>query len=131
MSETSLPSRVSATQAALDLIERIRGQYGEFVFFQTGGCCEGSAPLALLKHEITVGQNDVHLGQIGGLNFYMSSSQFEYWQHTHLIIDAVVGGGSNSLSLDGGTGWAFLTRSRLYTDDEWAILGQQPIPYAA
>ncbi|HEY6897743.1 MAG TPA: DUF779 domain-containing protein [Rhodocyclaceae bacterium] len=131
MTESAIPSRVSATPPAIDLIERIRAQFGDFVFFQSGGCCEGSAPLALLRNEIAAGANDVKLGEIGGICFYMSRSQFAYWEHTHLIIDAVVGGGSNSLSLDGGTGWAFLTRSRLYTDEEWAVLSQQPVEAAA
>lgn len=132
MPETLAPQRVSATPAALELIERIRQQYGDFVFFQSGGCCEGSAPMALLPNEITVGPNDVHLGQIGGINFYMSGSQFEYWEHTHLIIDAAPSrAGANSMSLDSGTGSEFLTRSRLYSDAEWAILAGIPVARGA
>ncbi len=34
-----------------------------------------------------VGGSDVKLGSIAGVPFYMSESQFEYWQHTQLIID--------------------------------------------
>jgi len=53
--------------------------------------------------------------------FYISASQYEYWKHTQLIIDVVEGHGG-TFSLEGNTGKAFHTRSRLFTDDEWAEL---------
>lgn len=126
MTEEITPTRVSATPAALALIERLKTEHGALLFHQSGGCCEGSAPLCLLPSEFQVGEVDVKLGEIGGVPFYMSRSQFAYWEHTHLIIDAVPGGGSNAFSLDGPTGSAFITRSRLFSDDEWAILCRQP-----
>ena len=127
MSEPTQASRVSATPAALQLIERLKAEHGAIMFHQTGGCCEGSAPLCLLVGELTIGANDVQLGSIGGVPFYMGRAQFAFWEHTHLIIDAVPGGGSNAFSLDGGTGWAFITQSRLYSDAEWAVLAKEPI----
>jgi uncharacterized protein len=68
-----------------------------------------------------VGDEDVFLGHLDGVPFYMGAEQFEYWQHTQLIID-VVNGMGGMLSLDNGTGKRFLTRSRLYTDEESALL---------
>jgi uncharacterized protein (DUF779 family) len=127
MSEASIPSRVAATPAAITLIERLKKENGEIMFHQSGGCCEGSAPLCLLKGELHIGPADVQLGEIAGVPFYMGKAQFAFWEHTHLIIDAVPGGGSNAFSLDGPTGWAFITKSRLYSDEEWAILSQHPI----
>lgn len=121
------PTRVSATPAALALIERLKAEHGELLFHQTGGCCEGSAPLCLLQGELTIGANDVQLGVIGGVPFYMGRAQFAFWEHTHLIIDAVPGGGSNAFSLDGPTAMAFITKSRLYSDAEWAVLSRQPL----
>ena len=73
------------------------------------------------RSEFLVGDSDVLLGEIGGQPFYMSSAQFEYWMHTHLIIDVVPGRGG-MFSLEGPLGQRFLTRSRLYTDEEWAQL---------
>lgn len=64
-----------------------------------------------------IGVSDVLLGEIGGQPFYMSEAQFEYWQHTHLIIDVVPGRGG-MFSLEGPGGLRFLTRSRLYTAEE-------------
>lgn len=128
MTEQPVPSRVSATDAALRLIGRLKAEHGALLFHQTGGCCEGSAPLCLKDGEICIGPADVRLGEIGGVPFYMSRAQFAFWEHTHLVIDAVPGGGSNAFSLDGPTGWAFITRSRLYDDAEWAALSKRPPP---
>jgi hypothetical protein len=127
MTEAIQPTRVSATPAALALIARLKAEHGNIMFHQTGGCCEGSAPLCLLVGELTIGPMDVQLGVIGEVPFYMSRSQFAFWEHTHLIIDAIPGGGSNAFSLDGGSGWAFITKSRLFSDEEWAVLGKLPI----
>ncbi|MGE3877239.1 MAG: DUF779 domain-containing protein, partial [Parvibaculaceae bacterium] len=54
---------------------------------------------------------------IAGCPFYMSASQFEYWQHTQLIIDVVKGRGAG-FSLEAPEGFRFLTRSRVFTDAE-------------
>ena len=85
--------RVIATSAAVALIERLRSQHGDLVFHQSGGCCDGSAPMCYPRGEFMVGDSDVLLGEIGGCPFYMSRAQFEYWQHTHLTIDVVPGRG--------------------------------------
>ncbi len=119
--EAQAPTRVSATPAAIALIEQLRTQHGPLMFHQSGGCCDGSAPMCFALGEFMLGDSDVLLGEIAGTPFYMSSSQFEYWEHTHLIIDAVAGNGG-MFSLERPTGLRFLTRSRLYGDDEWAAI---------
>ena len=122
-------TRVTATDAALQLIERLRQKHGPLLFHQSGGCCDGSSPMCYPRDEFLVGGGDVKLGEIGGVPFYMSASQFEYWQHTHLIIDVVPGRGG-MFSLEGPEGLRFLTRSRLYSDDEWAVLKDIPVEKA-
>ncbi len=114
-------ARVTATAAALEMIARLRQQHGPLMFFQSGGCCDGSAPMCYGAGEFIVGDYDRLLGAIGGMPFYISGPQFEYWQHTQLIIDVVPGRGG-MFSLEGPTGQRFLTRSRLFTDAEWAEL---------
>ena len=124
---TSAPvERVVATPAALALIETLRGRHGELIFHQSGGCCDGSAPMCFEAGEFIVGSSDVRLGEIGGVPFYMSDAQFEYWRHTQLIIDAVPGNGG-MFSLERPSGLRFLTRSRLYTDEENAWLDVHPV----
>jgi len=119
--------RVTATPAALVLIEALAVRHGPLMFHQSGGCCDGSAPMCYPRGEFIVGEVDRLLGDIGGMPFYMSASQFEYWQHTQLIIDVVPGRGG-MFSLEGPTGQRFLTRSRLFTDEEWAKLQGAPAP---
>ena len=109
--------RVLATNAALDLIDRLRAKHGPLMFHQSGGCCDGSAPMCYPKGEFRVGGNDVHLGAIGGCDVFMDADQFDYWKHTQLIIDVVPGRGSG-FSLEAPEGVRFLTRSRVFTDDE-------------
>jgi uncharacterized protein len=109
--------RVSCTQASLDLIKKLVGIHGPLLFHQSGGCCDGSAPMCYPRGEFKVGAQDVYMGEIGGQPFYMGRSQFEYWQHTHLIIDVVPGRGSG-FSVETPEGVRFLTRSRIYTDAE-------------
>ena len=110
--------KVIATPAALELIERLQWKYGELMFHQSGGCCDNSAANCYLPTDLTIGPNDVLLGHIGGVPFYMSRSQYEYWTHTQLIIDVIDGHGG-TFSLEGPEGKAFHTRSRVFTDAEW------------
>jgi uncharacterized protein (DUF779 family) len=116
--------RVSATPAAQALIERLRAVHGPLMFHQSGGCCDGSAPMCFALGEFQTGDADVCLGEIAGAPFYMSRAQFAYWEHTHLIIDAVQGNGG-MFSLERPTGLRFITRSRLYDDAEWQWLDAQ------
>ncbi len=112
-----MAERVSATDAALKLITDLEKRHGELLFHQSGGCCDGSAPMCYPRGEFKTGNSDVQLGEIVGQPFYMSQSQFEYWKHTHLTIDVVSGRGSG-FSLEAPEGVRFLTRSRVFTDEE-------------
>ncbi len=111
--------RVVATDATLALIEQLKNEHGDMLFHQSGGCCDGSAPNCFLPNEIMIGTQDIRLGEIGGVPFYISKSQYDYWKHNQLIIDVIEGQGGN-FSLESATGKGFLTRSRLFTDAEWA-----------
>lgn len=113
--------QVVATAEALDLIECLAALHGRLMFHQSGGCCDGSAPMCFPDGDFQVGDSDRLLGHIGGMPFYISASQYEYWCHTQLIIDVVPGRGG-MFSLEGPHGLRFLTRSRLYDEDEWLWL---------
>lgn len=114
--------RVIATDAALELIEVLKKKHGPVFFHQSGGCCDNSAANCYLPGDLTIGAADVHLGDIGGCPFYISVTQYEYWKHTQLIIDVIEGGQGGTFSLEASEGKAFHTRSRLFTDEEWAEL---------
>ncbi|MBA4261962.1 MAG: DUF779 domain-containing protein [Comamonadaceae bacterium] len=112
--------KVIATPAAVELIEFLKTRHGPgLMFHQSGGCCDNSAANCYLQGEITMGPGDVLLGVIGGCDFYMSKTQYATWRHTQLIIDVIDGHGG-TFSLEGATGKAFHTRSRVFTDAEMA-----------
>ena len=114
--------RVLVTPQAAAVIAKLRILHGPVMFHQSGGCCDGSAPMCYPAGEFKVGAQDIRLGSIDGAPFYMGAAQFEYWQHTQLIIDVVPGRGSG-FSLEAPEGVRFLTRSRVFTDAEAAELG--------
>lgn len=109
--------KVTATDATLELMESLKKRHGELMFHQSGGCCDGSAPMCFAADEFKVGESDILLGEIGGAPFYISKDQYEYWKHTQLIIDVVDGRGG-MFSLEGPEGKRFLTRSRVFTENE-------------
>ena len=120
-------NRVAVTPAAEGLIRRLQGQHGPLLFHQSGGCCDGSAPMCYPRGEFRIGQRDVFLGTIADVPFYIGEQQYEYWQHTHLTIDAVPGRGAG-FSLEAPEGLRFLTRSRLFDDDEASELASAGPP---
>jgi uncharacterized protein (DUF779 family) len=118
--------RVVATPDALTLIAQLQAEYGELMFHQSGGCCDNSAANCYLPTDLTIGPYDVKLGEVGGVPFYIGKLQYEYWKHTQLILDVIEGSGG-TFSLEGNTGKAFHTRSRLFTDEEWVQIEEQVI----
>lgn len=97
---------VIATPAALELIERLGTKHGPLVFIQSGGCCEGSAPMCVRRGDLPVGSGDVRLGAIGGYDFYIDRDQYARWNEPHLVID-VSDEPSDSFSLEGLEGVHF------------------------
>jgi len=121
--ETQQPTRVAFTREAADLLRRLTAKHGPLMFHQSGGCCDGSAPMCYPAGEFITGDADVHLDDlvVGGLldpiGFWMSVSQYEYWKHTHLTVDVVQGRGSG-FSVEAPEGVRFLIRSRLMSEAE-------------
>jgi uncharacterized protein len=116
--------RVLLTEAAAQVIATLRNEHGDLLFHQSGGCCDGSAPMCYPAREFRVGEQDVYLGSIAECPFYIGAAQFEYWKHTQLIIDVVAGRGAG-FSLEAPLGVRFLTRSRVFTNEEAAELERQ------
>ncbi len=120
--------RVRITEAAAALVRELAAESGPLVFHQSGGCCDGSAPMCFPASEFRIGQNDVLLGVVEGTAFYIGGQQFEYWQHTELTLDVVPGRGAG-FSLEAPRGVRFLIRSRVFDDDEVAALDQAGPPH--
>ena len=118
---SNLPPQVLATDLAIHLTRVLRQKHGPLMFHQSGGCCDGSSPMCYPRGEFLIGGQDVLMGTLAGTPFYMHQSQFEYWKHTQLILDVVPGRGG-MFSLEGPEGVRFLTRSRVFTDEEMKLL---------
>ena len=116
--------RVVATPEAAAVIGRLRVANGPLMFHQSGGCCDGSSPMCYPAGEFRVGGQDVRLGAIGGAQFWMWAEQYAFFANAQLIID-VVPGRDSGFSLEAPEGVRFLTRSRLFTDEELAELERQ------
>jgi uncharacterized protein (DUF779 family) len=113
--------KVIATDAACELIEKLKPVHGPLMFHQSGGCCDGSAPMCYPLGEFRTGNQDVLLGEIDGCSFYIGGDQYEYWKYTQLIIDAIPGRGSG-FSIESPEGMRFITRARIFTDEECQVI---------
>ncbi|WP_044494813.1 DUF779 domain-containing protein [Nesterenkonia massiliensis] len=115
--------RVSITEEAAALLRSLRQEHGKpLMFHQSGGCCDGSAPMCYTQGTFLTGSADVLLGELTPgtpepVPVWISRAQFEYWSHTHITIDVTVGRGAG-FSIEGPTGRRFIIRSRLFTDEE-------------
>lgn len=120
--EGEITSRVALTEPARELLAALWDIHGPLMFHQSGGCCDGSAPMCFPYGDFKTGDADIELGVfdlpdddgniLGELEFWMSTEQFEYWKHTHLTIDVVTGRGSG-FSVEAPEGKRFLIRSTL------------------
>lgn len=118
-------SRLAFTPEAIALIEKLWTMHGPLMFHQSGGCCDGSAPMCYQAGEFRTGGQDILLGTlelaprdedaqgtVREIPFWMSREQFGAWSHTHLTVDAIPGRGSG-FSLEAPEGLRFLIRSRI------------------
>lgn len=119
---SDLPARILSTPAADALIADLTARHGPLMFHQSGGCCDGSAPMCFPRGEFKVGAQDVLLGHVAGdVPVWIGAAQFEYWRHTQVTIDVVPGRGAG-MSLESPEGKRFIVRSRVFSDDEAALL---------
>jgi len=129
---SNLPPRIASTEAANDLIRKLTANNGPLMFHQSGGCCDGSAPMCYTAGEFRVGGADVLLGELvidqiaEPIKVWISLEQFEYWKHTHITIHAVPGRGGG-FSLETPEGLRFIIHSRIFTDEEWLILKDEEV----
>jgi uncharacterized protein (DUF779 family) len=123
------PPGAAITAAAAELLARLQERHGPVMFHQSGGCCDGSSPMCYPLGDFLVGDRDVLLGVLDvgdGVSVWISGPQYEVWKHTQLIIDVVPGRGGG-FSLEAPEGVRFLSRARVFTDEEQALLQAAPV----
>lgn len=118
--------RLTVTPKAVDVIERLKKENGELVFNQSGGCCDGTAPMCYEKSDFYVPSRNVKMGEICGCEFFIDKDQYEYFRHSQIIIDVreEAGAFGNSFSLEIDIGYQFITRSRIFTDEEYTYINE-------
>ena len=116
------PQRVLITEPAKEVIDALRKRFGrELMFHQSGGCCDGSAPMCFEKGDFKVGSQDVWVGKVYNCDFFMNADQFEYWKYSELTLDVTPGRGS-SFSIEIPMGIRFIIRSRVFSMEEFELL---------
>ncbi|RFZ46306.1 hypothetical protein DAVIS_00820 [Mycobacterium marinum] len=134
MPEPSAPSGVVITAGAAELLARLQDRHGPVMFHQSGGCCDGSSPMCYPRGDFLVGDRDVLLGTLDigkqtgaeGVAVWISGPQYQAWKHTQLVIDVVPGRGGG-FSLEAPEGMRFLSRGRVFTGEEQALLEETPV----
>jgi uncharacterized protein len=105
-----MSGNVTATPEALEVMERLRAKHGPLAFFQSGGCCNGSAAMCLTRGELLATDSDLKLGEIGGAPFYVDREQWERWGRPAFEIDVASGEGGG-FSLEAAEGVHFISRT--------------------
>jgi uncharacterized protein len=126
----SAPAGAVITAAAAELLARLQDRHGPVMFHQSGGCCDGSSPMCYPNGDFLVGDRDVLLGVLDvgakGVAVWISGPQYRVWKHTQLVIDVVPGRGGG-FSLEAPEGVRFLSRGRVFTDEEKTQLEAVPV----
>lgn len=110
--------RIDVTQKALEVIKTLKEKHGDLMFYQAGGCCEGTQPQCFEKGGFYVRTNDVMIGLVDGFEFWLDRDLFEYWKFSHFTLDIVDGFGPGGFSLEIPLGKTFKIEYRLFTEDE-------------
>ncbi|HZE06337.1 MAG TPA: DUF779 domain-containing protein [Solirubrobacteraceae bacterium] len=103
---------VTATRAALEVLKRLEAAHGPLALHQSGGCCDGSAPICVGADELPPGPNDIRLGEVGATPVYIDAELYDRWGRPELEID-VAPGAAEGFSLEGLLDVHFITRTSL------------------
>ena len=114
--------QVEITEKAAEIVRKLKDEYGEVIFHQSGGCCDGTAPMMIEKEDMYLDDSDILLGELEGVPYYMSEDMYDIWKYTHITVDITEGRGS-TFSLEIPLGLRFIIHSRIMTGEEAKSLG--------
>ena len=119
--------RLEATEKALVLIEMLQEKFGDLMFYQAGGCCEGTQPQCFEKGGFYLRYEDVCIGTIKGFEFWVDKDLFEYWKHAHFTLDVIDAFGVGGFSLETPLKKTFRIEYRIFTPEE--ELSLEPVTF--
>lgn len=111
-------NRLDVTDQAMEVIQQLKEQHGDLMFYQAGGCCEGTQPQCFEKGGFFPRTNDVLIGHVDGFEFWIDRDLFEYWKYSHFTLDVLDGFGPGGFSLETPLGKTFKVHYRLFTEEE-------------
>lgn len=111
-------SRIDVTEKAKALIKELAEENGELMFYQAGGCCEGTQPMCFPKGGYFIRLNDVKIGTVCGYDFWVDHDLFEYWKHAHFTLDVIDGFGTGGFSLETSKQKTFKIIYRIFSEEE-------------
>ena len=114
----TMVKRIDVTEKALEVIKTLKEKHGDLMFYQAGGCCEGTQPQCFEKGGFYLRTNDVMIGLVDKFEFWLDRDLFEYWKFSHFTLDIVDGFGPGGFSLETPLGKTFKIEYRLFTEDE-------------
>ena len=114
----TMVKRIDVTEKALEIIKTLKEKHGDLMFYQAGGCCEGTQPQCFEKGGFYLRTNDVMIGLVDEFEFWLDRDLFEYWKFSHFTLDIVDGFGPGGFSLETPLGKTFKIEYRLFTEDE-------------
>ena len=110
--------RLALTEKAKVLIKELSSTHGDLMFYQAGGCCEGTQPQCFEKGGFYPRMNDAMIGLAEGYEFWIDRDLFEYWKFSHFTLDVLDGFGPGGFSLESSLGKTFKVHYRLFTEEE-------------
>ena len=110
--------RLSVTPKAMEVIQLLEEKFGNLMFYQAGGCCEGTQPQCFEEGGFYLRTGDVCIGEIKEYKFWIDKDLFEYWKYSHFELDVTDGFGPGGFSLETPFGKTFKVNYRLFTDEE-------------
>lgn len=110
--------RLDVTEKALEVIKTLKEKHGDLMFYQAGGCCEGTQPQCFEKGGFYVRTNDAMIGLVDGFEFWIDRDLSEYWKFSHFTLDVTDGFGPGGFSLETSLGKTFKIIYRLFTEEE-------------
>jgi uncharacterized protein (DUF779 family) len=113
-----MTKRLDATDKAKELIQELAAKHGDLMFYQAGGCCEGTQPQCFEKGGFFPRMNDAMIGLVEGYEFWVDKDLFEYWKHAHFTLDVLDGFGAGGFSLETPLGKTFKIHYRIFTEEE-------------
>lgn len=108
--------KVIATKKALEVIDLLKVKHGRLLFQQSAGCCDGTVPMCFHADGHYISSQNVLVGHIADVPYYVDKKQYDYMNHMQIIVDAMDGQGA-SFSLESVEGFAFIARSRMLKED--------------